>query len=355
MENTQGKGFADARISNTALNSHSHGGQALTAKIDWISLRFENVHLDNLIEKIQRGFVTNILFEDLLVHTDAKEKWNLCPIVGGGSFLWMSDGSRSYGNARLILPGGFLATRTYGHVQHVCKGLSIYFGAVCTRIDLAIDDYDRTLDFDVIWKSIQSGENVGFRQSKMIESYGGIDAGKTIYLGTRRSNKYGRIYDRFGATKGIENCIRYEVEYKRGMADAVFTDYVNNRRDESKNILTGIIKSAFDFVQRKGKNLERATRCSWWESYLCLIPATSKIIKLVPAKKSIEKTIGWVRRSVSKALVKMVACVGLDALDAIIRAFMYTKIGQLSGLDKSQIEEFRLSPMTVDEILRQFA
>lgn len=355
MEYTQGKGFSNARVSNTALDSQTHAQQGLTATVDWLTLQFREVNIDKLVDCIQDLLQVSIFFDGKQVEQNEQGTWNVCQGTGGISFLWKSDGTRSYGDASLVLPGGFLCTREYWHVHRVSRRLASDFGGMCSRIDLAVDDYDRALDFRQILDAIELGEVVGFQKSKYIESYGGVEAGKTIYLGTRRSNKYGRIYDRLGVTKGKENCIRFEVEYKRGMARSVFTDYIKAERSTVLDKLGGIIKTAFGFAHKKDKNLDRAVVKEWWAVFCQRIGGCPNKIRVKPEKKSIEKSLHWVKKSVSKTLLKIVGCIGIEGLHNVLNVFIAQKIDQLREVDKAHINEFRDSPMSVADIIAQIA
>lgn len=99
----------------------------------------------------------------------------------------------------------------------------------CTRIDLAVtttlvEKWPGLAEAYYSWHENGNGRpdvpNLGFTLIK------NTDGGETIYVGSRKSQQFGRIYDK-GAEQKQEALIghqwRYEVEYKKPMAGPVLT------------------------------------------------------------------------------------------------------------------------------------
>ena len=95
-------------------------------------------------------------------------------------------------------------------------------GGSITRLDLAKDVQGIAISLDQIYKSMERGEHTGTARSfSQIHSLGG---GNTVYVGSRQSEKFIRIYDK-GAQQGAEQVLwyRYELETKGMVARAVAT------------------------------------------------------------------------------------------------------------------------------------
>lgn len=93
-----------------------------------------------------------------------------------------------------------------------------------TRLDLAMDfTFDRPVDLaGDIFKKLSKGK---VNKQRKFSLYSGSDLGKTLYLGSRTSMQFGRLYDK-GIEAGRERARklwRAEVEYKKPMSGSVAT------------------------------------------------------------------------------------------------------------------------------------
>jgi len=93
---------------------------------------------------------------------------------------------------------------------------AIELNAKISRLDLAIDAINEGVNVDAIYASAQVGETIGTAQK--VERRQSIDGGITLYIGSRESDKFARLYD-----KGIESGIggdwkRLEIELKGDVA-----------------------------------------------------------------------------------------------------------------------------------------
>ena len=233
-------------------------------------------------------------------------------------------------------------------------GLKHTFKVKCNRIDIAIDDPSYSLiPVDNMVEGCQNNENFGFRSFKTISSG---ECGKSLsvtnYFGSRNSGKIVRIYDH------NEECHRFEAEFKRGYSQPIF-DFISSIKREwfydvqetscntnfdseykrfiekslgekdicsnlenitnglhpckdgfdiiLQRILSSIAVTAIDFRDKTGlKDTQRASRrdtvrCDYYQEFIENIGAEIKI-KLKPVARTIEKTIAWMQRSVSKSL-----------------------------------------------------
>jgi len=94
-------------------------------------------------------------------------------------------------------------------------------GANITRLDLAKDATEIPIDLRAIYASIEAGQAKGTARS--FSQFGSPNGGFTIYVGSRQSEKFIRIYDKAVETNSIGDWKRYELETKGMVARALAT------------------------------------------------------------------------------------------------------------------------------------
>lgn len=182
------------------------------------------------------------------------------------------------------------------------------FNVKITRIDLAFDDFDGLLDFDVIEDKLNKGEYRSRKRSFSVHK-GGTEKsdfidynvvktgnvkqnllGRTIYLGNPRSTAknviYARFYDKYLQYKSKSQILpekaeitgiwqRYELVFKRTKAHDLFLNYLFN--DEFKNNIDKLYKSTLrDMIEfldvKKVRTSETHKRywfiSPWWDNFL---------------------------------------------------------------------------------------
>src|SRR6476620_6969970 len=97
---------------------------------------------------------------------------------------------------------------------------AVQSGGSVTRLDLATDCVGEHVRLPLIWKSLQNGDNSGTaRTFGQIESNNG---GHTIYIGSRQSEKFIRIYDKAAQSDlSKELWFRFEIETKGMVARSI--------------------------------------------------------------------------------------------------------------------------------------
>ena len=102
-------------------------------------------------------------------------------------------------------------------------------GGSITRLDLAKDLQGINISLDKIYQALERGEHIGTaRKFAQIHS---LDGGNTVYVGSRQSEKFIRIYNK-AAQSGLskETWFRYELETKGMVARALATMLVQDSR-----------------------------------------------------------------------------------------------------------------------------
>lgn len=87
---------------------------------------------------------------------------------------------------------------TIGVPSRTLLDRAISMNAKITRLDLAIDAINEGVNPHAVYSAALAGETRGTAQK--VEARTGIDGGITVYIGSRESDKFARLYD-----KGIES------------------------------------------------------------------------------------------------------------------------------------------------------
>lgn len=117
-------------------------------------------------------------------------------------------------------------------------------GDRCTRIDVAIDVIDSPMDIARLYRKTQSGYKVPFgRKATLMQS----GAGVTMYIGSRTSEIFLRVYDK-GVEQGTDdNWKRVEVELKGNRAAFFVNVLVNNGLMTVGENARAVVKGIADF------------------------------------------------------------------------------------------------------------
>jgi DNA relaxase NicK len=204
----------------------------------------------------------------------------------------------------------------------------------CTRIDIAVDDPDKQLDYQHIIQATKDKNISGFQEGKYIESYGGDTPGMTVYCGARRSAKYARFYN-----KGDVD--RFEIEFKLDLAHTIFIDYISSDTTRSSRLLATCLKSAISFIDKKDKNISRNTVFPWWESFISRIEGDCIKLPRVRIESSIERSMSWIQKSVSKTILKCKAALGAAEFQFNLDIWVADATQRITRLDNLHVMEYR--------------
>jgi DNA relaxase NicK len=173
-------------------------------------------------------------------------------------------------------------------------------GAKCTRLDWAIDDFDRSLNLDDILTACKEGNYSGFLRYSSIESWDGKwGTGRTLYLGSSQADKMIRVYDKNVESKGKVPSIRLEGQYRDGYAEAMWQALCGciDGRGGYNGKLNSFCVGGIDFIERKSSVRSRCPRLQWWAEWIEKLGGSSrmsvpKVQTLVSDKKRwIEKQV----------------------------------------------------------------
>jgi DNA relaxase NicK len=210
-----------------------------------------------------------------------------------------------------------------------------------TRLDIAIDDFDKHIKPHQIIKALQEDEYTGFKKADIVINHDRNWGGWCLYLGKRESDKVVRYYDKYSESRGKVNSYRWELESHDDYSDAIFSAWCEctQSEEEIQHLLVNYAIGQLRFLHKTSKNLSRCENLDWWDefiNFLCSIPNRICITRIMT---SVERKIEWVRRSVAKSLAVINDAVGESRMfdlmaDAIESARLrYTSSDELA-IDK---------------------
>lgn len=193
-------------------------------------------------------------------------------------------------------------------------------GVRALRVDLAFDDFAGFLRFKRIHKAIAQGLLVTrWRSLRWLSSYStdNEEKGMTLYLGSRSSDSFCRIYDKRleviakatnrGETVSAESLpshwVRLELEFSDDHASAVVRSLVDSSYPAQTAL--SILRKLMDFKRPSGDtNISRRLPISWWAKFT---QEVERFPMRVPRpRRSLYDSQRWLSRSVAPSLAMVV-------------------------------------------------
>jgi hypothetical protein len=252
----------------------------------------------------------------------------------GIKIVWQSNEKlNNHGYFNVVVPGKPLRMLPFFKQVEFLKSCQ-FLGWRCTRIDGAIDVFDRALlDIDDVEKAARKNNFCHAKSWQIIESRKGA---KTIYFGSRKSERMARFY-----MKNWESCpelteallevhgvdlywLRAEFELKRESAKEFIklavsiyesiihqdfnpSDPFHYQKDSHYHPLVslwkGFLACTVDFIQKKNEHLERCPRLEWWENFISYSPKIDiKKERIEFTDLPVQRAVKYLRKQVSKIL-----------------------------------------------------
>lgn len=324
--------------SNTGSNSQPHGKESpkLAARLDNISLLWRkgsNYPIANLIDTfIGVKFDFNILPARII-----GVRWDRSWTSPTGTLYSERDTLDGKIYCRLSISGQDCERASNERMWAFLKWAKGHlFNLTCSRIDIAVDDYSKELQYSDINQALIDGNYTGFRAGKVTVNYGGKFQGFTVNLGSRDSEKYIRFYDKFSESHGRLDCYRWEVEFKGDLANKLF-DRILAYPPHKKNyqqLIINIAVSCVDFIEPIDKNVTRNQRLQWWDAWLSRVQTENIRLRVVRVKTAISAKKNWIQRSVSKALLMVQRSIGVERLENFLLQIMTDAASRITSMDE---------------------
>lgn len=206
-----------------------------------------------------------------------------------------------------MLPAKFLAgcdhISTLRHFIQILNAIAFK----PTRVDLAIDDFTKSLTWQHFDSAYDSGFSHGFREcglstSKKERKQNGF----TFYMGSKRSEKLYRFYDKSIESGGEIDAFRLEAQFRDEWSRSVWSVLSAAKTDKQfHRAIVNCVCSPIDFyeeVLQEGTNIIKRNNLDWWTDFKMLVQADGISLCCGRVKTSIESTMEWVEKQVETSL-----------------------------------------------------
>lgn len=302
--------FARSPHINKGVISAKQNG--LEAIIDWVQVTFKDTTPKGVIEEVLKIPVTffkefeygRFYYDRSMQHDKMIVYWSTKNSDMGTHLYLTGSACRSF---EYYLKG---QNRTWQAFFEHC----LERGGTFSRIDVAIDDRKTYFKVGNLGEKLEKGELVTrFQKSKRFESFETIDgknAGKTVYLGSEKSNVMVRIYEKNYEQASKLNCSpenfgdwnRIEIRVRDTHAEEL--SKLLCEKNNLSHLILSILNNSVRFVTKpkasKDKDKRRWKIYKPWSQF---INNASKVsLSMKPEIKSIEDNIDWLCKQVATTL-----------------------------------------------------
>ena len=209
--------------------------------------------------------------------------------------------------AYLDLSGSVLSQIKMTRFQKFIRILLKKYEPHPSLVDLAIDDYNKTIDLDYVEQLCHDWQYVGFGNTfKVFHDGRKKSKGHTIQLGNRGKQGGGKrlkIYDKSKESKGVIDAIRLELSLSQHYAVDFFKQLCVVPVDSWHELWGASFNGSVDFIKRRGeedKNPGRRERYGWWDLIV------GDYAKFKPTREykeqTIERMVNWFYKQVAPSL-----------------------------------------------------
>ena len=361
-------------LGNTGVNSHLERFQM---RIHWLSGSFNfggRAEIELLIQKFSDLFFLPFSFSGSI--TRGKKYLHSAIFPSGVIFAYNLPTDIKVGEAWLSIPGSVFDSWDTNYLIllfHFLFEFPELESFRCTRLDLAIDDFSKSVSPAFLYEIAQKGDFSGFRHSPIFSngrwlppSYkfisspsvlpdGTVISSNTLVFGSSQSDKQLIIYDKYLESAGICDSIRFEARFKDGFAASRLALLYEKIHDSDSigffHLIGSMVTGSIDFVVRTGdKNLNRLQRYQFWIDFINHLGRVK-----VPAPKplrTLEDTIIWMFRSWRRTLAILHQVCGFEELFTSLNDLMFVGLDSLSSQHHAIIKNCKLLGFSVDKILQ---
>lgn len=167
----------------------------------------------------------------------------------------------------------------------------------CTRVDLYIDSAVDTMR--QVWAALRARELVTRSRSKgrsvaQVDLSTGEIEGETLYIGSVKSDRMTRFYDKAAEQSVDGTWTRCESQFRRSAAHTAFNAWLSGKFD-----VESIIAAYVDFREVTGdSNKTRRPRVSWWERWLGNVKRFSGA-SVEKVADSVQRSLAWFKKQVA--------------------------------------------------------
>jgi len=175
-----------------------------------------------------------------------------------------------------------------------------------TRIDLAIDDYTKSISWEQFDAAYDAGYAIGFRECGLSTSKKERKTnGFTFYMGSKRSEKLYRFYDKDVESNGEIAAYRLEVQFRDEWSKSVWQKLLAPKCEKDfHQAIVDCVCTPIDFYVETVDDANFITRIplDWWASYKKMVRSNGITLSCGRVKTSIDSAMEWVENQVETTL-----------------------------------------------------
>lgn len=219
----------------------------------------------------------------------------------GGRVAWNCLDDDHY-DVWLMLPAKLLSGAPYVYLVRDFLTLLNEKGFKPTRIDLAIDDYTKSLNWKQFDSAYDAGEAHGFRSCGLSTSKKNCsDNGFTFYMGSKGSDKLYRFYDKEKESDGEINAFRLEAQFRDDWCKSVWKCLLLAQSDSDfHKFIVDMVCSPIDFYHENSQGDK--IYLDWWLDFKRLVRSNGSSISCGRVKSSISQSMEWIENQVERTL-----------------------------------------------------
>jgi len=216
------------------------------------------------------------------------------------------------GRFTIVIPGKALDSLTPERMRSLMWELTDKLLFTATRIDVYWDDFERRITPSEVARHARAGNFAGYRlyelSGRKMAVGGEVESiSDMVTFGCRGkagSGRFLRVYDKNLESKGLRDCIRWEVEFTKSRAKQVMVFLASSRGlPEFTSLIAALVGGSIDFIERPAGvsrgNIDRMKRLDWWQEILDVIGQS--IVRNRKRHTSIEASKAWME-SISSTL-----------------------------------------------------
>ena len=218
--------------------------------------------------------------------------------------------------------------------KHIDELLALIYAspdANITRLDLAVDDKeDNKLDIDNIINSSRLGliRTNSRNREEYIKNIGQLAPAKTIYIGSRKSEQFIRIYDKakehYDPGKQLElynsHWIRLEMVC-RGERAKNALEFIINETAAGQSIgdcYAKILNGYMQFINNDDSNITRCSVAKWWIDFLDTLDKV-KLYVTTRIKHVLERKLIWIHDNIAPLYSAIIEGIGTNTALKLIQ------------------------------------
>lgn len=139
-----------------------------------------------------------------------------------------------------------------------------------SRLDVAYDDFKKLLVLKRIWKYLENDYVITKFRDCGIERYSFRKGNLTVFLGSKQSDCYVRIYNKKveQGRDDLEHWVRWEYQFRDDHAIGFISEYLSHNCDIGYTFL-GVTNHYIRFLEPAPTKKYNWKNAKWWDRFIC--------------------------------------------------------------------------------------